>query len=100
MAGLWHWHNDEEGYSQTFAIVTTAANATMGPIHDRMPAILEGDNLALWLNAKTTVSDLRGLLAPAADNLLESRQVPPLVNSVKNDGPELVDAESAPKYPG
>ena len=90
MAGLWQWDQDLEGYLQTFAIVTTAANATIAPIHDRMPAILEGDNLALWLNPKTAASDLPGLLGPARDDLLETRQVSPLVNSVKHDGPELV----------
>jgi putative SOS response-associated peptidase YedK len=90
MAGLWQWQNGEEGYLQTFAIVTTAANATLAPIHDRMPAILEGDSLALWLNPKTAAPDLPGLLTSARDDLLESRRVSPLVNSVKNDGPELL----------
>jgi putative SOS response-associated peptidase YedK len=60
MAGLWQWHHDAEGYLQTFAIVTTAANATLAPIHDRMPAILEGDALALWLNPKTGAPVLPG----------------------------------------
>ena len=27
------------------------------PIHDRMPAILEGDDLALWLNPNTLPGD-------------------------------------------
>jgi putative SOS response-associated peptidase YedK len=91
MAGLWQWHHDEAGYLQTFAIVTTAANATIAPIHDRMPAILdEGDSLSLWLNPTAELKDLRGLLRPAPDDLLETRSVSSLVNSVKNEGPELV----------
>jgi putative SOS response-associated peptidase YedK len=90
MAGLWQWHQDEQGYLQTFAIVTTAANATMAPMHDWMPAILEGDSLALWLNPRTAPGVLPGLLAPARDDLLVSRPVSPLINSVKNDGPELL----------
>jgi putative SOS response-associated peptidase YedK len=90
MAGLWQWHQGEDGYLQTFAIVTTAANATIAPIHDRMPAILEGDDLALWLNPQSAASVLPGLLAPAREDLLESRPASPLVNSVKNDGPELL----------
>jgi putative SOS response-associated peptidase YedK len=90
MAGLWQWHQDEEGYLQTFAIITTAANALIAPIHDRMPAILEGDDLALWLNPKTAAGVLPGLLGPAREDLLESRPVSPLVNSVKNEGPDLL----------
>jgi putative SOS response-associated peptidase YedK len=62
----------------------------MAPIRDRMPAILEGDSLALWLNPQSAAGDLQGLLAPAREDLLGSRPVSPLVNSVKNDGPELL----------
>jgi putative SOS response-associated peptidase YedK len=89
MAGLWQWHHDEDGYLQTFAIITTAANDAMAPIHDRMPAILEGDTLALWLNPKTAAGVLPGLLGPAHDDLLVSRPVSRRVNNVKKDGPEL-----------
>lgn len=63
----------------------------MAPIHDRMPAILdEGYDLALWLNPKTAADDLPGLLAPAPESLLEAQAVSLLVNSVKNEGPELL----------
>lgn len=90
MAGLWSWHYDAQGYLQTFAIITTAVNELMAPIHDRMPAILEGDDLALWLNPRTSAQDLPRLLAPAPESLLEARAVSSLVNSVKNDGQELL----------
>jgi putative SOS response-associated peptidase YedK len=90
MAGLWQWHQDEVGYLQTFAIVTTPANATVAPVHDRMPAILEGDFLALWLNPGSTVRDLPGLLMPARDELLLGRPVSMAVNDVKNDGAALL----------
>ena len=92
LAGLWAWSDAPGGgRMQTFTIVTTAANALMAPIHDRMPAILdEGDDLALWLNPTSELKDLRGLLAPAPEDLLEMWPVSQLVNSVKNDGPELL----------
>jgi putative SOS response-associated peptidase YedK len=39
-AGLWHTHTDSKtGAIDTCAIITTASNALMLPIHDRMPAI-------------------------------------------------------------
>ena len=90
MAGLWQWTEVENGYEQTFAIVTTAANAAVAPIHDRMPAILEGDSLALWLSAESGLRDLPGLLGPARDELIERRAVSMAVNDAKNDGPELL----------
>ncbi len=62
----------------------------MAPIHDRMPALLDGDALALWLNPKTAERDLRGLLTPAPRDALEMGPVSTLVNSVKNEGPELL----------
>jgi putative SOS response-associated peptidase YedK len=74
----------------TFTIVTTAANALMAPIHERMPAILEGDSPGPWLNPQSRPPrDLPGLLAPARDELLEFPPVSSLVNSVKNEGSEL-----------
>jgi putative SOS response-associated peptidase YedK len=90
MAGLCQCYHDTEGYLQTFVIVTTAANAMMAPVHHRMPAMLEGDALALWLNPNTAAKDLPGLLAPAPVDLLELRKVSTLVNHVKNDSPELL----------
>lgn len=54
MAGVWQpWHDTETGeYVETFAIVTTEANALMSQIHNsrrRMPVILP-ENLAIeWL---------------------------------------------------
>jgi putative SOS response-associated peptidase YedK len=91
MAGLWRWRDTADGYLQEFTIVTAPANATLAPIHDRMPAILEGDALSLWLNRKSEPNELPGLLEPARDDLLEARPVSPAVNHVKNDTPELLD---------
>jgi putative SOS response-associated peptidase YedK len=91
MAGLWQWYQSAEGYEQTFAVITTTPNAAVAPIHDRMPAILEGDDLALWLSPKTGVRDLPGLLGAARDDLLKRRAISMAVNDAKNDGPELIE---------
>lgn len=51
MAGFSRQYEDGEH----FVILTTAANATMKPVHDRMPLILEREEIAQWIldNAKT-----------------------------------------------
>ena len=45
MAGLGRRYEDGEH----FVILTTAANASMKPVHDRMPLILEKDEIAEWM---------------------------------------------------
>lgn len=45
MAGCFRHYEDGE----RFVILTTAANASMEPVHDRMPLILEPDEIADWI---------------------------------------------------
>jgi putative SOS response-associated peptidase YedK len=45
MAGLYNPY--EEG--NRFTILTTAANSSMEPVHDRMPLLLEEDELLPWI---------------------------------------------------
>ena len=51
MAGFCRRYEDGEH----FVILTTAANASMEPVHDRMPLILERQEIAEWMfsDAKT-----------------------------------------------
>ena len=76
----------------TFTIITTAANRTIERIHNRMPVILDEAGAADWMNLREpNPLSLKRLLAPAPDNLLVIRPASPLVNSVKNEGPELLE---------
>jgi len=61
-AGLWeYWeHNAETTYSCT--IITTAANALMQSIHDRMPIIIAKQNYRLWLDKQQPPADVHRLL--------------------------------------
>ena len=45
MAGLYNHYQDED----RFVILTTAANESMKPVHDRMPLLLERDEIGKWL---------------------------------------------------
>lgn len=92
VAGLWSaWREPgvgEEGpWRHTCTVVTTSANATMAPIHDRMPVILDEDGWREWLDPMTVPADLLMLLQPADDDVLVVQEVSTDVNNVRNQGP-------------
>jgi putative SOS response-associated peptidase YedK len=48
-AGVWRVWQGADGPVPTLAIVTCAANATLAPIHHRMPVVIPPEGHALWL---------------------------------------------------
>ena len=91
MAGLQRRRGDT-GWLRSCAIVTTNANDTLAPLHDRMPVVLEESDWDRWLDPDSgDVDALANLLQPASDDLLVAYPVGTAVNSADNDGPELVE---------
>jgi putative SOS response-associated peptidase YedK len=103
MAGLYDiWRDptrDEDDplrFAWTCTVLTTSAEDAVGHIHDRMPLLVEPDRYAAWLDPTTSdVDELKKLLVPAAPGRLEAYPVSTLVNNVRNNGPELLDALAA-----
>lgn len=92
LAGLWDTWRNGDVVVPSLTIVTTTANDTMRPLHDRMPAILPEGAWARWLDPELTDPvELTALLVPAAGDVLTLRPVSILVNSVRNKGPEVLD---------
>ncbi len=60
LAGLWErWIDSHTGeVAETYTIVTTAANETLAPLHDRMPVIVAPDRYERWLDPTCTQMDL------------------------------------------
>ena len=56
MAGLYSKYEDED----RFVILTTAANESMEPVHDRMPLILDKDEILPWLTERSKTEDFLG----------------------------------------
>ena len=93
LAGLWTGRKDEATgeWLRTFTIVTSAPNEFMRDIHSRMPVVIPRDRWAAWLDpTPRDPGELQALLQPSDDLSLAAYPVPPLVNNVRNDGPELV----------
>lgn len=92
-AGLWEsWMGPNGEEMETALIVTTKANRTLGPIHDRMPVIVPPEAFDLWLDTLHVDDETASvLIAPAPDDLLEAYPVSAAVNRTANDNPKLLE---------
>jgi putative SOS response-associated peptidase YedK len=98
-AGLYElWRNpalpaeDEMSWLWTATIITTSAPDDLGRIHDRMPMVVQPGHWADWLDPAGGDPDgLMALLVPAAADGLISYPVSTAVNSVRNNGAQLIE---------
>lgn len=89
LAGLWEsWRAPDGGTLRSFALLTTAANADMAPVHHRMPVIIARDSWPAWLGAAP--DEAAGLLAPAPPGSLRAWRVGRDVGNVRHNGPALL----------
>ncbi len=71
MAGLFQCEQNES----RFVIITTAANTSMQPVHDRMPLVLEEEQLETWLYEDAAVKEILGEEPPLLDKNSEMEQM-------------------------
>ena len=62
----------------------------MQPIHERMPVILEKEELAAWIAPVTKLETALAMLKPCSTARILAYPVSSLVNSARHDGPECV----------
>jgi putative SOS response-associated peptidase YedK len=100
VAGLWTAWKDPatagEGETPLWllsaTVITTAANDTMSPVHDRMPVMVPKSRWAEWLDpTNDDVESLSTLFDMRADDSLVMHPVSTEVNSVRNNRSELID---------
>ena len=90
-AGLWERWERDETVVESCTIVVTTANATIAPLHDRMPVILARADEARWLDpALTDPAILQPLLMPCAPERVRVWLVGTAVNRPDTDGPDLM----------
>ena len=88
-AGLWEgWRGPDGTVIRSFTIVTTGANDTLRPLHERMPVVLEPGDWPAWLGE--TDSDPAALMRPSAAGFRTWR-VGTAVNNVRNDSADLLE---------
>jgi putative SOS response-associated peptidase YedK len=91
-AGLWETNKRATGQPvESCTIITTAANAAMQPIHDRMPVVLEGKSAQLWLDLQCGVEEAYSLLGPVANDFFTTRKVSTHVNSPRHEDEQCIE---------
>lgn len=90
MAGLYEFWKSQAGeWLTTCTIITTSATDAWGHLHDRMPMTVPPHLWADWL-APGQTQPLEALDLLGVEEDLGAYPVSLLVNSVRNDGPELL----------
>ncbi|MBY6361577.1 SOS response-associated peptidase [Rhodococcoides corynebacterioides] len=98
MAGLYElWpdparnDDDPDKWFWSTTVLTTTATDTLGHIHDRSPVVVPDDLWSAWLDpGLTDLAGVSDLLESIPEPHLTPREVSTAVNSVRNNGPELV----------
>ena len=92
VAALWDSADADSGGYPRACIITVAANPRLAEIHDRMPAVLEGDTMAAWLEGDT--AEAVSVLVSLGDGILDPVEVSTRVNSVRNNDPTNIEPVS------
>jgi len=92
-AGLWaSWHDPAaDAWLDSCTIITTTANDLVAAVHDRMPVILPRAFESVWLDPGLDEASVDALLVPYPADEMHGAEASMLVNSARNDGPELLD---------
>lgn len=92
LAGLWEVWSDNAGTTIfSCTIITTEANRLLAEIHDRMPVIIDVQDLNAWLYG-TGRADLESLLRPSQDGRLEKYRVTARMNNTRYAEPDCMMA--------
>lgn len=87
--------DDPGRWRLSMAIITRDAHVAPGEVHDRMPACLTPDAFDTWLGSDLTPDGALELLDSTSFEVAHEFGYYPVskaVNSVKNNGPQLLDA--------
>jgi len=77
-------------------ILTTTPNGDIEPLHNRMPVALNDEDAATWVLEDLSLAQIAEFLKPCPVGWLRLAPASPLVNDVRNQGPELLDPRALP----
>ena len=91
------WSDPTGGEIDTACIVTTAPNALIRFLHDRMPAVVEPEDFSAWLDVDGVgAKKALALLKPAPESALELVEIGPAVSRAANDDASVQTPVAAP----
>ena len=92
LAGIWEsWQAPDGSELESCAILVTAANSVVAPVHDRMPVILPETSFSPWLDRhQQRPQELQKYLQPAVDGVLQCYRISTHVNNPQNDSADLI----------
>lgn len=95
LAGLWDRWVSQDGSEiiESCTVLTAEPNAEMREVHNRMPCVLEPEDVGGWCDPRVReVGGLERLLGPAADGVLTMHEVDPRVgNARKHNDAGLIE---------
>lgn len=92
-AGIFdRWISPEGEIRDSVSIITRDAMGDLAKVHNRMPLFLPRDRWDAWMNPELTeVAKIRALMdVPRPDDHLRYWPVSTMVNSIRNNGAELI----------
>ncbi|MHB1799868.1 MAG: SOS response-associated peptidase [Vulcanimicrobiaceae bacterium] len=100
VAGVWQPGRDGPA---SCAIVTCPPNELVASVHDRMPVVLPGSAIELWLSQEElALEPMRAMLRAYDAAAMSARPVSMRVNNARYDAADLLSNEDATsyRYPG
>src|SRR5215472_16090617 len=91
--GVWeNWKSPAGEWVRSFAIITTEPNELCAELHNRMPVVLAPETWPSWLGeGAADQAQLKSLLVPYPSDGMFACPVSPLVGSVRNNDPSLIE---------
>lgn len=88
--GIYENSSQEPVLPESCAIITTAANSLIQPVHHRMPFIVPEERYSLWLDSAAPPEQLQQILRPFPAEKMEAYPVSRAVNSPAFDHPDCI----------
>ncbi|HZY96952.1 MAG TPA: SOS response-associated peptidase [Candidatus Cybelea sp.] len=94
LAGTWEPFDG----SAVCDVVTCDPNALVAPVHDRMPVMLTGSQVDLWLDPEPLPPEVAAsILRPFDAGLMAAREVSRRVNNANYDAPDVLETSDDPR---